>query len=62
MFGSVAQEGAMASVSQGCESCSCLPVDGTLLLRISSARHKAGILRASPGLHDVGYYGPGEFG
>ena len=62
MFGSVTQEGAMASVSQGCESCSCLPVDGTLLLRISSARHKAGILRASPGLHDVGYYGPGEFG
>ena len=62
MFGSAAQEGPMASVTQGCESCSLLPVDGTLLLRISCARHKAGILQASPGLHDVGYYGPGEFG
>jgi hypothetical protein len=29
---------------------------GTLLLRIPVAWHKAGILRTSPGLHDVGYY------
>ena len=36
---------------------------GTLLPRIPVAWHKAGILRASPASHDVGYhYRPGEFG
>ena len=57
MFGSAVQERAMAGVTQGRKSCSCLPVDGiTLLPRIPVAWRKAGILRTSPGLHDVGYY------
>ena len=57
MFGSAVQERAMAGVTQGHKSCSCMPVDGiTLLPRIPVAWHKAGILRTSPGLHDVGYY------
>ena len=63
MFGSAVQECAMASVTQGRKSCSCLPVDRSLLLRFRSTRHEAGITGV-PGtcMTLILYYWPGKFG